>query len=215
MAAGLSVAVVDVPWCGACAGLLMAEGVQVRTPESVAVWVESRSRPLLLIHGSSVSSVAAQLGDLGGLNSALVTVLVLDEDGPSAVGSALAAGACGVLGADASGAEMVETLRLAAQGRVGVLPAPVRAALRGAVRPGPPVRLEEWDQQLLRGLAEGKDTGRLALDVRMEERTLQRQLRRLYARMGVANRAQAINAAAHWGVTKPPAGVRGGPVGLA
>jgi DNA-binding NarL/FixJ family response regulator len=99
---------------------------------------------------------------------------------------------------DAPVTAVVGALRAAMEGRT-VLPIPVAQQLaREAARWCPPLADEEigW----LRKLAHGVPVSQLAEESFHSERDMYRVLARLYARIGVAGRAEAIVAATRWGI---------------
>jgi DNA-binding NarL/FixJ family response regulator len=126
-----------------------------------------------------------------------LVVAVVEDDSPQRYAEALAAGASAVVAEDAPVAAVVEALQAAMEGRT-VLPIPVAQQLaRRAARDCPPLSAEEigW----LRKLAHGIPVSQLAEESFHSERDMYRVLRRLYARIGVAGRAEAIVAATRWG----------------
>jgi DNA-binding NarL/FixJ family response regulator len=127
-----------------------------------------------------------------------LVVAVVEDDSPQRYAEALAAGASAVVAEDAPVTAVVEALQAAIEGRT-VLPIPVAQQLaRGAARGHPPLSSEEigW----LRKLAHGVRVSQLAEESFHSERDMYRVLGRLYARIGVAGRAEAIVAAIRWGV---------------
>jgi DNA-binding NarL/FixJ family response regulator len=126
-----------------------------------------------------------------------LVVAVVEDDSPQRYAEALAAGAAVVVAEDAPVTAVVEALQAAIEGWT-VLPIPVAQQLaRGAATARPPLTGEEitW----LRKLAHGVSVSQLAEESFHSERDMYRVLRRLYARIGVAGRAEAIVAATRWG----------------
>jgi DNA-binding NarL/FixJ family response regulator len=92
---------------------------------------------------------------------------------------------------------VVEALQAAMEGRT-VLPIAVAQQLaRRAATDCPPLSAEEIEW--LRKLAHGVPVSQLAEESFHSERDMYRVLGRLYARIGVAGRAEAIVAATRWG----------------
>ena len=134
---------------------------------------------------------------LASIDDEPLVVAVLEDDSPQRYAEALAAGASVVVAEDAPVTAVVEALQAAMEGRT-VLPIPVAQQLaRGAARGCPPLSGEEigW----LRKLAHGVPVSQLAEESFHSERDMYRVLGRLYARIGVAGRAEAIVAATRWG----------------
>jgi DNA-binding NarL/FixJ family response regulator len=126
-----------------------------------------------------------------------LVVAVVEDDSPQRYAEALAAGASAVVSQDAPVTAVVEALQAAIEGRT-VLPIPVAQQLaRGAATGCPPLSSEEIG--LLRKLAHGVPVSRLAEESFHSERDMYRVLGRLYTRIGVAGRAEAIVAATRWG----------------
>ena len=134
---------------------------------------------------------------LAAVEADVVAVAVLDDTSPERYAEALAAGASAVVAEDTPVTAVVEAVEAAIAGRT-VLPITIAQQLaRGAERCCPPLSGEEigW----LRKLAHGVPVSRLARESFHSERDMYRVLRRLYARIGVASRAEAIVAATRWG----------------
>jgi DNA-binding NarL/FixJ family response regulator len=134
---------------------------------------------------------------LASIDAEPLVVAVLEDESPQGYAEALAAGASVVVAEDAPVTQVVEALEAAIAGRA-VLPIPVvRQLARGAERCRPPLSEEEiaW----LRKLAHGVPVSQLAEESFHSERDMYRILGRLYARIGVAGRAEAIVAATRWG----------------
>ena len=126
-----------------------------------------------------------------------LVVAVLEDVSPQRYAEALAAGASAVVAEDAPVTAVVEALQAAMEGRT-VLPIPVAQQLaRRAARECPPLSGEEIEW--LRKLAYGVPVSQLAEESFHSERDMYRVLGRLYARIGVAGRAEAIVAATRWG----------------
>lgn len=127
-----------------------------------------------------------------------LVVAVLEDASPEHYVEALAAGASAVVAEDAPVMAVVEAVEAAMKGRA-VLPIPIAQELaREANRWRPPLSGEEIEW--LRKLAQGTTVSQLAEESFHSERDMYRVLRRLYARIGVASRAEAIVAATRWGL---------------
>jgi DNA-binding NarL/FixJ family response regulator len=134
---------------------------------------------------------------LASIDADPLVVAVLEDESPQRYAEALAAGASVVVAEEAPVTEVVEALQAAIDGRT-VLPIPVAQELaRGTAQCRPPLSDEEIDW--LRKLAHGMPVSQLAGESFHSERDMYRVLGRLYARIGVAGRAEAIVAATRWG----------------
>lgn len=127
---------------------------------------------------------------------AVVVMLTLGED-PDSLGAALAAGARGYMPKDASREEAATVLGLVAsptQPTGGtVVPLPVRA------QPGVPA-LTPREAEVLEGMARGKSNAQIGRELYLSEDTIKTHARRLFRKMGAADRAQAVALGFRWGL---------------
>jgi len=112
---------------------------------------------------------------------------------------AMRSGATAAVGRNAPPEDIVECLAAACAGRV-IMPAPVAQALALAVDPGEHPALTAAEVRLLAGLSAGRTVGDLARADGYSEREMFRRLHRLYFRMGVHGRTEALLAAQRWGL---------------
>jgi DNA-binding NarL/FixJ family response regulator len=161
--------------------------------DPTAGWGEASSRLTVAIVRSDEDR-----DRLASTEANLLVVAVLDEASPERYAEALAAGASAVVAEDAPVTAVVDALKAAMNGRT-VLPIPIAQELaREANRLCPSLSGEEIEW--LRKLAHGVTVSQLAEESFHSERDMYRVLRRLYARIGVTSRAEAIVAAARWGL---------------
>lgn len=128
--------------------------------------------------------------------SAVVVMLTMGED-IDGVTAAVAAGARGYLVKDASREEAAAVLGLAtsptAQRSGTVVPLPVRPHT-----PGP--SLSDREIEVLDGMSRGKSNAQIGRELYLSEDTVKTHARRLFRKMGAADRAQAVALGFRWGL---------------
>jgi DNA-binding NarL/FixJ family response regulator len=102
-------------------------------------------------------------------------------DDAGSIAAAIAGGARGYLRWDASRPQLVAALALAGA------PVPTQ---RAPTDPG--VRLTERELQVLRGMSQGKSNGQIGRELYLSEDTVKTHARRLFRKLGVRDRAQAV-----------------------
>jgi DNA-binding NarL/FixJ family response regulator len=138
--------------------------------------------------------------DLAALVASPVPVVALVEDGDAAAPiRALRAGAAGAVGRAAPADEILATLDAAVQGHLR-LPLGLARQLMVAPNDAPLAVLTDEEVAWLRSLAMGVRIADLAHISGHSERAMYRLLRRLYQRMGVADRTGALLTATRWGL---------------
>ncbi len=126
-----------------------------------------------------------------------------DRETRDAVARAIAGGAKGYLVKDVSAEELA---------------AAVTMALSDAVRrsdgngfggdrqftppPGRPPQLTERERQVLDGMASGKSNGEIGRELYLSEDTVKTHARRLFRKLGAADRAQAVALGFRWGFVR-------------
>jgi DNA-binding NarL/FixJ family response regulator len=114
-------------------------------------------------------------------------VVVAGEDERDGVVQAIAGGARGFLHRGVSREELCATVAHALAGPLGG----PRAARE--VPDGPPLpELTERELQVLRGMSEGKSNGQIGRELYLSEDTIKTHARRLFRKLGVNDRAQAV-----------------------
>ncbi len=127
---------------------------------------------------------------------ALVIMLTLGED-IEGVAAAMAAGARGYLPKDASREETATVLGLATV----AVPAVVGNVVPLPVRPQPGIpTLTTREAEVLEGMARGKSNSQIGRDLFLSEDTIKTHARRLFRKMGAADRAQAVALGFRWGL---------------
>jgi len=121
-------------------------------------------------------------------------MLTMGED-PEGVARAVSAGARGFLAKDASREEVATTVALALASRTQPSPA---AATRN--RPaGATPSLTERELQVLDGMSRGRSNGEIGRELFLSEDTVKTHARRLFRKLGAADRAQAVAMGFRWG----------------
>ncbi|CAN5657442.1 response regulator transcription factor [soil metagenome] len=137
---------------------------------------------------------------------AKVMMLTYAED-EERVSKAIRAGASGYLvHGRFSPEELEQAVVDLAKGRNVISPSVVSVvfdALRegsGEAEPEGPAALTEREAEIMNLLAQGRSNGAIATELFISEKTVKNHINRIYAKLGVANRAEAI--AAHLGVAR-------------
>jgi DNA-binding NarL/FixJ family response regulator len=140
---------------------------------------------------------------LGGLETTrrLVTahpgakvIMLTAADDREQVAAAVSSGARGYLLKDVSHEELCAAVASALEGADLVEPS-LRRAMEGrdAVRSGPPAaQLTERELQVLMGMSQGKSNSQIGRDLYLSEDTIKTHARRLFRKLGVHDRAQAV-----------------------
>lgn len=131
---------------------------------------------------------------------AVVIVLTVAADREQ-VASAIACGARGYLSKDVSREELSAVVAHALAGvelygHVGAAPAVP------ASRPGPVPRLTRRELQVLHGMSEGKSNVAIGRDLYLSEDTVKTHARRLFRKLGVNDRAQAVALGFRFGLVR-------------
>ena len=140
---------------------------------------------------------------LGGLETTrrLVTqhpeakvIMLTAADDRDQVAAAVSSGARGYLLKDVSHEELCAAVAHALDGMDLVEPSVRRALVsREPVRSGPPqVSLTERELQVLTGMSQGKSNGAIGRELYLSEDTIKTHARRLFRKLGVNDRAQAV-----------------------
>jgi len=129
------------------------------------------------------------------LSDPAVRVLMLTAaDDRGQVAAAVSHGACGYLSKDVSHEELCAAVAHALDGADLVEPSLRRAlAAREPSRTTPPgCQLTERELQVLTGMSQGKSNGQIGRDLYLSEDTIKTHARRLFRKLGVNDRAQAV-----------------------
>lgn len=162
--------------------------------------------PVLLVTVRSEKSKALlrRYGRLAPSPIRCVLIAVLRAPNADEYREALRLGCDGVAAQDATVPELLASIDAAVQGRViipaGYMETSQIVATAGPSGTGPAVSSE--DIRLLVLLAEGKPVEGIARELRQGKRTIEKGLHRLYRRLGVENRSQALTAAYRAGLLR-------------
>ena len=134
----------------------------------------------------------------------ILTTFDLDEN----LYAAMTAGASGFLLKDAPPAQLIGGIRMVADGEALVAPAITKRLIERFVeraRPGSPLlaRLTEREREILRGLARGLSNREIAEQLHLADATVKTHVSRIYPKLGVRDRAQAVVVAYEEGLVEP------------
>lgn len=123
-----------------------------------------------------------------------IFMLTMGED-PDGVARAVSAGARGYVAKDASREEVATAVQLALSARNETPgPRPLRARPAGA-----PPQLTERELQVLEGMSRGRSNAEIGRELFLSEDTVKTHARRLFRKVGAADRAQAVALGFRWG----------------
>jgi DNA-binding NarL/FixJ family response regulator len=183
-------AVAAVPGVTRVVGASSGEEVLARWP------VERPSLVLMDIRMPGIGGAEATRRLLARHPEATVVVLTVAEDADG-VARAVAAGARGYVVKDADGDELTAAvLHAVAEPARGNGAAPRRGEL-GRV----PV-LTEREQQVLTGMSRGRSNAEIGRELFLSEDTVKTHARRLFRKLGAADRAQAVAVGFRWGLVR-------------
>lgn len=123
--------------------------------------------------------------------SVVVLTLAQDHDG---VARAIACGARGYLRKDAGREEVVATIATALSSATG--PRRPRSVPGGEAPPA----LTERELQVLQGMSQGRSNAQIGKELYLSEDTVKTHARRLFRKLGAADRAHAVAVGFRWGL---------------
>lgn len=194
---------------GVASLLEAADGIEVvgeagTGKEAIAMAKEVAPDIVLLDVSMPVMDGIAAAGPLSKIAKVMMLTYAEDEE---RVSNAIRAGASGYMVHGRFTPEELEQAVLdLAQGRNVISPSVVSAvfeALREAPGAGEaegPAALTEREAEVMNLLSQGRSNGAIATELFISEKTVKNHINRIYAKLGVVNRAEAI--AAHLGVTR-------------
>jgi DNA-binding NarL/FixJ family response regulator len=159
--------------------------------------------------GIEATRLIADRGGEGALRVLMLTTFDLDEY----VYDALRAGASGFLLKDVPAEQLVDGIRVVAQGEALLAPSVTRRLIqefsRGAVaQQSAPVELEELtprELEVFKLIARGMSNAEIAAELIVSETTVKTQVARVLMKLGVRDRVQAVVLAYESGVVAPGA----------
>jgi DNA-binding NarL/FixJ family response regulator len=164
-------------------------------------------------HGPGAAEVAVVVhpGTITALPTELPAVVIaaseLDDD---ALAALVVAGADAVVGVDAEPADVCAAVRAVAAGSTvvsGTVARRLARRLREGARPEPrPVALPQREMAVLLAIVEGSSVKQTARTLGLAVKTVENTQSRLYRRLGVRNRAQAVIVAHQMGLIGDGAG---------
>ncbi len=172
-------------------------------PEIQVVEIDVRKGPrrgvdvTLLDTYGELGSLGERVRSLGADSGNGAIVVFSFSDRPQAVRSAMHAGAQGFISKAAPRQQIIDGIKAAARGdRVVLTQRSQHAQIDEALRwPGREMGLTERESELLSLLSTGMTNRELASQLYVSENTIKTQLRHLYAKLDVRNRAQAASLA--------------------
>jgi DNA-binding NarL/FixJ family response regulator len=138
--------------------------------------------------------------DLRAKSPESVLITLLEPVSADAVASSLRAGATGAVGLFSSSEEVALAIEAASGAKVVIPTEMARSMMKSSLSNVDPRMLSAVDIECLRRLAAGEKVASLAVRFNYSEREMYRRLKRLYNRMAVAGRTEALLLAARWGL---------------
>jgi two-component system, NarL family, response regulator LiaR len=168
-------------------------------PKIEVIEIDVRKRPrrrvdvTLLDTYGEIESLEERVRALGADSSNGAIVVFSFSDRPQAVRRAMSSGAQGFISKAARCQQIIDGIRAAAKGeRVVLTQRSQHAQIDEALRwPGREIGLTERESELLSLLSTGMTNRELGSHLYVSENTIKTQLRSLYSKLGVRNRAQA------------------------
>jgi len=180
------------------ASVLSATGLEVADTEDVVRWARGGGRRIVVVIMTAPGGVDL-FRELRKARCGAATVAVVESDSPMAYVEALKAGACSAVDAKCPPEQLVAVAK-AALSEHTLLPVEVMHHLVSSSYPVSAPRLSSQEVEVLRALADGMTVKALADSFMYSPREMHRRLRKLYDRMGAANRTRAIVLATRWGL---------------
>ncbi len=167
--------------------------------EALVRWpVERPSLVLMDVRMPGIGGVEATRRLLSRHPEALVLMVTVAEDAEG-VARAVAGGARGYLVKDATREEMAATVVHALSDAVWRRPAPAPRAVEGST---PAPALTEREMQVLTGMSRGRSNAEIGKELFLSEDTVKTHARRLFRKLGAADRAQAVAVGFRWGLVR-------------
>lgn len=184
------------------ASVLADAGIETDVTGDVPDWIQGPGARVAVV-GFSGAFGADVIRELRHARPDCAIVALIDEETPETYAAALRAGASSAVWRKAPAAAIPSVVDAALQG-FSLLPVGVAHRLGCAADLSSLPGLSTSDAEMLRALARGESVTALSKERGYSEREMHRRLRKLYDRMGAANRAEAIVLAAQWHLLDAP-----------
>lgn len=167
--------------------------------EAVARWAnEQPDLALMDVRMPGIGGLEAARRILMGTPHAAIIMMTMAED-IEGVARAVNGGARGYLVKDASREELTA---MVAQALADATNRRVTSRVRGADAPGGAPALTERETQVLRGMSRGRSNCEIGKELYLSEDTVKTHARRLFRKLGAADRAQAVALGFRWGLVR-------------
>ena len=167
--------------------------------DALARWsVERPSLVLMDVRMPGIGGVEATRRLMSRHPEAVVVMVTLAEDAEG-VARAVASGARGYLVKDATREEMAATVVHVLSDALWRRSTPAPRAVEGA---GPTPTLTEREMQVLTGMSRGRSNAEIGKELFLSEDTVKTHARRLFRKLGAADRAQAVALGFRWGLVR-------------
>jgi DNA-binding NarL/FixJ family response regulator len=167
--------------------------------EALARWpVERPSLVLMDVRMPGIGGVEATRRLLSRHPDAVVVMVTVAEDAEG-VARAVVGGARGYVVKDATREEMAATVVHALSDALWRRSAPAPRAMEGST---PAPALTEREMQVLTGMSRGRSNAEIGKELFLSEDTVKTHARRLFRKLGAADRAQAVAVGFRWGLVR-------------
>lgn len=167
--------------------------------EALARWpVERPSLVLMDVRMPGIGGVEATRRLLSRHPEAIVVMVTVAEDAEG-VARCVAGGARGYLVKDASREEVAATVVYALSDGLARRSVPAPRSNESSA-PAPP--LTEREMQVLTGMSRGRSNAEIGKELYLSEDTVKTHARRLFRKLGAADRAQAVAVGFRWGLVR-------------
>jgi DNA-binding NarL/FixJ family response regulator len=167
--------------------------------DALARWsVERPSLVLMDVRMPGIGGVEATRRLMSRHQEAVVVMVTLAEDAEG-VARAVAGGARGYVVKDATREEMAATVVHVLSDALWRRSTPAPRAVEGA---GPAPALTEREMQVLTGMSRGRSNAEIGKELFLSEDTVKTHARRLFRKLGAADRAQAVAVGFRWGLVR-------------
>jgi DNA-binding NarL/FixJ family response regulator len=167
--------------------------------DALARWsVERPSLVLMDVRMPGIGGVEATRRLMSRHPEAVVVMVTVAEDAEG-VARAVAGGARGYVVKDATREEMAATVVHVLSDALWRRATPAPRAVEGV---GPAPTLTEREMQVLTGMSRGRSNAEIGKELFLSEDTVKTHARRLFRKLGAADRAQAVAVGFRWGLVR-------------